>query len=84
MENLFIKGRYKKVGKFLQIFNTGTTISFEAYDEDKLNKKAFIYGKVKGMDENYATFYVNNDFSVYAMDKFKVYIPKEGVILKKI
>ena len=60
------------------------TISFEAYDEDKLNKKAFIYGKVKGIDENYATFYVDNDFSVYAMDKFKVYIPKEGVILKKI
>ena len=56
-------------------------ITFTAYDEDKSSNKNFIYGLVKGM-ENYATFHVENNFSVYAMDKFKIHIPKESIILK--
>ena len=58
-------------------------ITFTAYDEDKSKNKNFIYGLVSGV-ENYATFYVDNNFSVYAMDKFKVHIPKEGIELKVI
>ncbi len=56
-------------------------ITFTAYDEDKSSNKNFIYGVVKGI-ENYATFHVENNFSVYAMDKFKIHIPKESIILK--
>ena len=56
-------------------------ITFIAYDEDKSSKKNFIYGQVSGMDA-YATFHVDNNFSVYAMDKFKVHIPKDSIILK--
>ena len=56
-------------------------ITFTAYDEDKSSNKNFIYGVVKGMD-NYATFHVENNFSVYAMDKFKIHIPPESIILK--
>ena len=56
-------------------------ITFIAYDEDKSSKKNFIYGQVEGMDD-YATFHVDNNFSVYAMDKFKVHIPKESITLK--
>ena len=58
-------------------------ITFTAYDEDKSSKKNFIYGLVKGMEE-YATFHVDNNFSVYAMDKFKVHIPKESITLKQL
>ena len=56
-------------------------ITFIAYDEDKSSNKNFIYGVVKGM-ENYATFHVENNFSVYAMDKFKIHIPEDSIILK--
>ena len=56
-------------------------ITFTAYDEDKSSNKNFIYGVVKGM-EKYATFHVDNNFSVYAMDKFKIHIPAESIILK--
>ena len=58
-------------------------ITFEAYDEYKSPTKNFIYGAVKGV-EDYATFYVDNTFSVYAMDKFKIHIPKKAISLKKV
>ena len=58
-------------------------ITFTAYDEDKAKNKNFIYGLVDGI-EHYATFYVENNFSVYAMDKFKVHIPPQGIELKQI
>ena len=73
--------RQNKLGKLEQ--PKDNLITFTAYDEDKSTKKNFIYGVVHGV-ENYATFYVDNNFSVYAMDKFKIHIQKEGVILKKI
>ena len=57
-------------------------ITFEAYDELKSKNKNFIYGKVKGLSD-YATFYVENNFSVYAMDKFKIHIPAELIKLEK-
>ena len=56
-------------------------ITFTAYDEDKSSKKNFIYGVVPGMEE-YATFHVDNNFSVYAMDRFKVHIPMASITLK--
>ena len=56
-------------------------ITFTAYDEDKSSNKNFIYGVVNGV-ENYATFHVENNFSVYAMDKFKIHIPEDSIILK--
>ena len=69
-----------------KLFTTDDTlksnlITFTAYDEDKSSNKNFIYGLVKGMD-NYATFHVDNNFSVYAMDKFKIHIPEDSIILK--
>ena len=57
-------------------------ITFTAYDEDKSSNKNFIYGVVKGI-ENYATFHVENNFSVYAMDKFKIHIPANAITLRE-
>ena len=71
------KSRRKSVNK------VNNLITFTAYDEDKSKNKNFIYGLVSGVNQ-YATFYVDNNFSVYAMDKFKVHIPKEGIEIKKI
>ena len=57
MENLFIKGRYKKVGEFLQIFNTGTTISLHVlarsvtFDLRPIGKHCFVY-VIKDFDYN--------------------------------
>ena len=51
-------------------------------DEFKGKNTNFIYGKVAGL-ENYATFVVDNDFSVYKMPKFKLSIPEESLKIEK-
>jgi len=55
-------------------------LKFEAYDEYKGSNMNFIYGKVRGF-ENYVTFHVKNDFSVYKMDKFSIRINPNSIKL---
>lgn len=53
-----------------------------AYDEYKSLKTNYIYVKAKGF-ENYATFVVKNDFSVYKMPTFNIIIPEESLMIFK-
>ena len=58
------------------------SIKAYAYDEYKSLKTNYIYVKAKGF-ENYATFVVKNDFSVYKMPTFNIIIPEESLMIFK-
>ena len=53
-----------------------------AYDEDVLGTKILAYVAINGF-EHYASFMMENNFSVYKMPKFSMYVPREALILKK-
>ncbi len=55
-------------------------IKVSAYDEDVLGSKLLTYVEVQGF-EHYCSFVVNNEFSVYKMPKFELYIPNDGFVL---
>ena len=55
-------------------------IQVSAYDEDVLGNKVLAYVAVKGF-ENYVSLGFLNNFSVYKMPKFSVYIPDDGFTL---
>ena len=57
--------------------NPKNRIKVSAYDEDLLGDKLLIYVQVPGF-ENYCSFVVNNNFSVYKMPKFEMYVPREA------
>ncbi len=61
--------------------NPKNRIKVSAYDEDVLGTKLLAYVQVNGV-ENYATFVMDNTFSVYKMPKFEMYVPEDGFILK--
>jgi multiple sugar transport system ATP-binding protein len=62
--------------------NPKNVIKVSAYDEDILGNKLLTYVQVNGLD-NYASFVVANNFSVYKMPKFEMYVPKDGFELIK-
>ncbi len=53
-------------------------VKFMAYDEDPAGNKNIIYGKIPGF-ENYVTLCVDNNFSVYKMPEFQIYIPENAI-----
>ena len=55
-------------------------IKVSAYDEDVLGSKLLTYVEVAGF-ENYASFVIENNFSVYKMPKFYLYVPYDGFTL---
>ena len=55
-------------------------IKVSAYDEDVLGDKLLVYVQVNGF-EKYASFVVDNKFSVYKMPKFELYVPEDGFVL---
>ena len=57
--------------------NPQNVIKVSAYDEDVLGEKLLTYVQVKGF-EKYASFVVKNNFSVYKMPKFDLYVPREA------
>ena len=61
--------------------NPKNVIKVSAYDEDVLGSKLLTYVQVEGF-ENYSSFVMENNFSVYKMPKFSLYVPREGFILK--
>ena len=63
--------------------NPKNTIKVSAYDEDVLGKKIAVYVQVTDV-ENYATFVLDNNFSVYKMPKFELYVPEDGFTLKPL
>ena len=62
--------------------NPKNKIKVSAYDKDLLGNKLLVYVQVAGF-ENYCTFVVKNNFSVYKMPKFEMYVPREALILEK-
>ena len=60
--------------------NPKNKIKVSAYDEDLLGSKLLTYVQVEGF-ENYASFVMVNNFSVYKMPKFELYVPREGFTL---
>jgi len=60
--------------------NPKNKIKVFAYDEDVLGDKIAAYVQVEGF-ENYSTFTMKNNFSVYKMPKFDLYVPEDGFIL---
>ena len=80
---LFTKKMIKKMGYENPVMdNPSNIIKVSAYDEDVLGSKVLAYVQVKGL-ENYCSFIMNNNFSVYKMPKFSLYVPREALILKK-
>ena len=57
-------------------------IKVSAYDEDVLGDKLLVYVELPGFD-NYLSFVVKNNFSVYKMPKFEMCVPIDGFTLTK-
>ena len=60
--------------------NPKNTIKVSAYDEDVLGGKILAYVAVPFF-ENYSSFVLKNNFSVYKMPKFELYVPRDGFVL---
>lgn len=58
-------------------------IKVSAYDEDVLGDELLIYVQIPGFDD-YASLVVPNNFSVYKMPKFEMYVPSDAFTLKAI
>ena len=63
--------------------NPRNTLKVAAYDEDVLGGKLLVYVAIKGF-ETYSSFVVDNNFSVYRMPKFEMYVPEDGFTLERI
>ena len=63
--------------------NAPNKIKVSAYDEDVLGDKLLVYVQVSGF-ETYASFMIDNNFSVYKMPKFEMYVPEDAFTLKKL
>ena len=61
--------------------NAKNKIKISAYDEDVLCSKLLVYAAVEGF-ENYCSFVINNNFSVYKLPKFELYVPRDAFELK--
>ena len=66
-----------------EMSNPKNRIKVSAYDEDVLGTTLLTYVAVEGF-ENYASFVIPNNFSVYKLSKFPLYVPEDGFELKKI
>ena len=56
--------------------NPNNVIKVSAYDEDVLGSKLLTYVSVDGF-ENYCSFIIENNFSVYKLPKFDLYVPED-------
>ena len=80
---LFNKKMQKAGHKNPEVEDIQNTIKVSAYDEDVLGNKLLVYVQV-GEFEKYASFVVENTFSVYKMPKFEMYVPEDGFELTPI
>ena len=80
---LFNKKMQKAGYKNPEVEDGYNRIKVSAYDEDVLGNKLLTYVEVQGF-EAYASFVVENNFSVYKMPKFELYVPADGFILNPI
>ena len=74
---IFTKKMVKKGLVNPEMDNPKNKIKVSAYDEDVLGSKLLAYVQVQGF-QNYASFVFENNFSVYKMPKFEMFVPKDG------
>ena len=63
--------------------NPKNVLKVSAYDEDVLGDKLLVYVQAKGVD-GYFSFVLKNNFSVYKLPKFDLYVPREAFDLIKV
>ena len=80
---LYSKKMLKKNDKLAnpEMDNPKNVIKVSAYDEDVLGTKILAYVQLGGF-EKYASFVLENNFSVYKMPKFELYVPRDAFELK--
>ena len=79
---IFNKKMLKKGYQNPEMDNPKNVIKVSAYDEDVLGSKLLVYVQVENL-EKYASFVIDNNFSVYKMPKFSMYVPEDGFELIK-
>ena len=57
--------------------NPKNKIKVSAYDEDVLGSKLLVYVQVANF-EFYSSFVLDNNFSVYKLPKFEMYVPRDA------
>ena len=77
---LYTRKMLKKDYKNPEMDNPKNLIKVSAYDEDVLGNKLLAYVQVNGF-EYYCSFVIDNNFSVYKMPKFSLYVPREAFTL---
>ena len=78
---IFPKKMLKKGYENPEMDNPKNKMKVSAYDEDVLGNKLLVYVAVEGF-ENYGSFVINNNFSVYKLPKFELYVPRDAFELK--
>ena len=78
---IFPKKMLKKGYENPEMDNPKNKMKVSAYDEDVLGNKLLVYVAVEGF-ENYGSFVINNNFSVYKLPKFELFIPRDAFELK--
>lgn len=70
---VFTKKQEKLLGLHREGVHKERLLPASAYDENQLGTHNVLFVKIPGL-EHYATFYVDNDFSVYKVPKFSLEI----------
>ena len=85
MQPIFPNKILKKNDKLVnpEMDNPSNKVKVSAYDEDVLGTKLLAYVQL-GNFEKYASVVMNNDFSVYKMPKFELYVPRDAFELRPI
>ena len=79
---IFSRAMLKKGNKNPEMDNPRNAIKVSAYDEDILGQKLLTYVQVNDF-QYYCSFVVDNNFSVYKMPKFSLYVPREAFTLTR-
>ena len=77
---LFPKKMLKKGYQNPEVEDLSNKINASAYDEEVLGDTILAYVQLAGF-ENYASFVLKNNFSVYKLPKFQLYVPEDGFTL---
>ena len=78
---IFPKKMLKKGYENVEMDNPKNKMKISAYDEDVLGNKLLVYVAIEGF-ENYGSFVINNNFSVYKLPKFDMFVPRDAFELK--
>ena len=83
VEVVFNKKMCKAMGREFFKPQKGTYLTVSCYDEEPQQHLNTIFAQIKGFPE-YVTLLIENNFSVYKMPQFKVFVPSDGFELKPL